>query len=84
MDAFQQINAELMAFMAQQGVVSVATLRGRTCLLYTSDAADERSSVDLGGRRIIKKKKIQTRDGETLRRTTRQATHCALRSSRQR
>ena len=29
----------------------------RACLLYTSDAADERSSVDLGGRRIIKKKK---------------------------
>ena len=27
------------------------------CLLYTSDAADERSSVDLGGRRIIKQKK---------------------------
>ena len=27
------------------------------CLLYTSDADDERSSVDLGGRRIIKKKK---------------------------
>ena len=26
-----------------------------SCLLYTSDAADERSSVDLGGRRIIKK-----------------------------
>ena len=31
--------------------------RTRGCLLYTSDAADERSSVDLGGRRIIKKKK---------------------------
>ena len=32
------------------------------CLLYTSDAADERSSVDLGGRRIIKKKnKTETR-----------------------
>ena len=30
---------------------------GERCLLYTSDAADERSSVDLGGRRIIKKKK---------------------------
>ena len=30
---------------------------GNDCLLYTSDAADERSSVDLGGRRIIKKKK---------------------------
>src|SRR5678809_395056 len=25
----------------------------KDCLLYTSDAADERSSVDLGGRRII-------------------------------
>ena len=33
-----------------------------TCLLYTSDAADERSSVDLGGRRIIKKKKDQAVD----------------------
>ena len=29
--------------------------RFECCLLYTSDAADERSSVDLGGRRIIKK-----------------------------
>ena len=28
----------------------------RNCLLYTSDAADERYSVDLGGRRYIKKK----------------------------
>ena len=28
------------------------------CLLYTSDAADEEDSVDLGGRRTIKKKKI--------------------------
>ena len=35
------------------------TLNG-ICLLYTSDAADERSSVDLGGRRIIKKKKKTT------------------------
>ena len=26
------------------------------CLLYTSDAADDRTSVDLGGRLIIKKK----------------------------
>ena len=37
-----------------------------TCLLYTSDAADERSSVDLGGRPIIKKKK------HTKHKTTRQ------------
>ena len=28
----------------------------KACLLYTSDAADERSRVDLGGRRTIKKK----------------------------
>ena len=27
----------------------------KSCLLYTSDAADDRISVDLGGRRIIKK-----------------------------
>ena len=33
------------------------------CLLYTSDAADERSSVDLGGRRIIKKKNREGRGG---------------------
>ena len=30
------------------------------CLLYTSDAADQRSSGDLGGRRFIKKKKKET------------------------
>ena len=34
-------------------------MRRHSCLLYTSDAADERSSVDLGGRRIIKKKKTR-------------------------
>ena len=33
------------------------------CLLYTSDAADDASSVDLGGRRIIKKKFFQAEDG---------------------
>ena len=37
----------------------------KACLLYTSDAADERSSVDLGGRRIIKKK---TTDAVPIRR----------------
>ena len=36
--------------------ISVASVDATPCLLYTSDAADERSSVDLGGRRIIKKK----------------------------
>ena len=35
----------------------------RPCLLYTSDADDERSSVDLGGRRIIKKKNNRKNEG---------------------
>ena len=35
----------------------------RDCLLYTSDAADERRGVDLGGRRIIKKSFFQAEDG---------------------
>eukprot|EP00658_Telonema_sp_P-2_P066446 TRINITY_DN55467_c0_g1_i2.p1 TRINITY_DN55467_c0_g1~~TRINITY_DN55467_c0_g1_i2.p1 ORF type:complete len:291 (+),score=51.40 TRINITY_DN55467_c0_g1_i2:316-1188(+) len=34
-----------------------STPHPESCLLYTSDAADEEDSVDLGGRRIIKKKK---------------------------
>src|SRR5450756_3156516 len=38
------------------------------CLLYTSDAADDLLCVDLGGRRIIKKKKkkITNKDANTL------------------
>ena len=36
------------------------------CLLYTSDAADERSSVDLGGRRIIQKKTKKKNDSTAL------------------
>ena len=40
-----------------------------SCLLYTSDAADERSSVDLGGRRIIKKKKNMHRSGARVQQT---------------
>ena len=35
----------------------------RTCLLYTSDAADDMQCVDLGGRRIIKKNFFQAEDG---------------------
>ena len=42
-----------------RGVSKGALTQEKACLLYTSDAADERSSVDLGGRRIIKKKKIK-------------------------
>ena len=47
-----------------------------TCLLYTSDAADERSSVDLGGRRIIKKKKYnQESTIETVQRLIKKITN---------
>ena len=49
----------LVLVVLEQGHVRQHTRVGR-CLLYTSDAADERSSVDLGGRRIIKKKKKHT------------------------
>ena len=41
------------------------------CLLYTSDAADERSSVDLGGRRIIKQK-TKTKKTKTKNKKTQQ------------
>ena len=41
----------------EAGKIALALAKSYPCLLYTSDAADERSSVDLGGRRIIKKKK---------------------------
>src|SRR5678809_1413534 len=49
--------SRVLASQHKEGRV-YATLNGYRidCLLYTSDAADERSSVDLGGRRIIKKK----------------------------
>ena len=46
-----QLEQEALGWLADVGY------QHRYCLLYTSDAADERSSVDLGGRRIIKKKK---------------------------
>ena len=40
-------------------VVGLAGAVGESCLLYTSDAADDPLCVDPGGRRIIKKKKQQ-------------------------
>src|SRR5665811_2594869 len=53
---------------AAQGDLGKSIISGRSvsgdieariwsCLLYTSDAADDLTRVDLGGRRIIKKKK---------------------------
>src|SRR5450756_2865222 len=57
----------LSGFMAQFGIngdpaVQAAWRDARItdCLLYTSDAADDLLCVDLGGRRIIKKKKKKT------------------------
>ena len=41
-------------------VVLFYSFKAKGCLLYTSDAADERSSVGLGGRRIIKNKNRKT------------------------
>ncbi|GAB5863867.1 hypothetical protein JMUB7542_28110 [Staphylococcus aureus] len=37
-------------------VNNITKIENIYCLLYTSDAADEGLGVDLGGRRIIKKK----------------------------
>ena len=47
----QRLRVELLSIAKQDSDLY------KNCLLYTSDAADERSSVDLGGRRIINKKK---------------------------
>ncbi|VTU51867.1 hypothetical protein [Lactobacillus rhamnosus DSM 14870] [Lacticaseibacillus rhamnosus] len=46
------------AHLARMGITSMYELaHANPCLLYTSDAADDTPCVDLGGRRIIKKKK---------------------------
>ena len=52
--------AALSAWLAARAGLAGFCEAINRCLLYTSDAADERSSVDLGGRRIIKKKKLST------------------------
>src|SRR5450756_596145 len=52
--------AYLMTGRPQAVMVHVNVGTANTCLLYTSDAADDLLCVDLGGRRIIKKKKNKT------------------------
>ncbi len=42
--------------MKYLAVQQTAATRRTDCLLYTSDAADDLIGVDLGGRRVIKKK----------------------------
>ena len=49
-------NADRAGLFMATGGAGLPLAEVYTCLLYTSDAADERSSVDLGGRRILKKK----------------------------
>ena len=59
-DTMQFIKCDVATICIGQCASAAAVLLAagtKGCLLYTSDAADERSSVDLGGRRIIKKKK---------------------------
>ena len=51
--------------LLQAGFSKKVNTKYWVCLLYTSDAADERSSVDLGGRRILKKKKTKTKKQKT-------------------
>ena len=45
--------------MSVEGVAILLEDINKSCLLYTSDAADDLLCVDLGGRRIIKKKNNQ-------------------------
>ena len=52
---------EVLANYHPHGDSSVYFTLVRLCLLYTSDAADDGESVDLGGRRIIKKKILARR-----------------------
>src|SRR5664279_4564597 len=52
---FNQLhNSQGWTHVEPEGGAGAPPLDFEFCLLYTSDAADEEDSVDLGGRRIIK------------------------------
>ena len=51
-------NVSLKVFEFATKSTNLYVTQPHACLLYTSDAADEGLGVDLGGRRIIKKKTI--------------------------
>src|SRR5665811_2626579 len=59
----RELNREtgLTILLIEHVMRAVMALASRilVCLLYTSDAADDLTRVDLGGRRIIKKKNIK-------------------------
>ena len=54
---------EFVAYAKNEGFVDFLPswgglrIQSKVCLLYTSDAADDLLCVDLGGRRLLKKKK---------------------------
>ena len=54
------LDTQCQGHSTNRGLTSVPSflivLNSSRCLLYTSDAADDMQCVDLGGRRIIKKK----------------------------
>ena len=61
-DAMRQMSSSNVLIVGLHGLgaeiaKNIALAGVKSCLLYTSDAADEGLGVDLGGRRIIKKKK---------------------------
>src|SRR5450756_3117888 len=58
-DAKQELGVNVYAMLEQGNTIDNITGAFTTCLLYTSDAADDLLCVDLGGRRIIKKQKQQ-------------------------
>ena len=55
--AAQQVLIDLLRPLPAWRKLRMVADMNDTCLLYTSDAADDLLCVDLGGRRIIKKKK---------------------------
>ena len=53
----QDPNIIMIGEIRDKETAQIAINAAMTCLLYTSDAADDLLCVDLGGRRIIKKQK---------------------------
>src|SRR5665811_2536383 len=56
-EGFYDLGGGKKLLLQERGVKLPLTMgHENVCLLYTSDAADDLTRVDLGGRRIIKKK----------------------------
>ena len=53
-------DTEVLDMLGEDKLSGLSLKNRKTCLLYTSDAADDLLCVDLGGRRIIKKKNYTT------------------------